>query len=125
MLKRGNEGRRRRIDRKRGAVNTAELFRARMHVDEWNLGLRNIEQRVALRRQFAHAAADQDDEVRRLEPLEQFRIGPNAEVAGITGMRLIEQMTAAEGRRHRQRIFFSETGDLIARFLRPAAAAEE
>ena len=62
-LERGGERRRRRVDRQMRAVDAAEFFGARMHVHEIHLRPRNVEQRVALRRQFAHASADQHDEV--------------------------------------------------------------
>ena len=45
------------------AIDAAELFGARMHMDERHLRPRNIEQRVALRRQFAEPPADQDDQI--------------------------------------------------------------
>ena len=72
------------------AVNPAKLFRAGMHMNEGHLRPRNVEQRVALRRQLAEPAAYHDDEVRRFDAFKQFRIGANAKIASVTGMHLIE-----------------------------------
>ncbi len=55
----------------------------------------------------------------------QFRIGTDAKIAGVTGMRLVEQMAAAERGGDRQRIFLRETRQLVAGGLRPPAAAVE
>ena len=107
------------------AVDTAELLGARMHVHERHLRAGNVEQRVALRRQFAEPAADHDDEIGRLDALEQFRIGTDAEIAGVAGMQRIEQMAAAERGAYRQRIFLRKAADAVAGRLRPAAAAEQ
>ena len=68
-IERCGERRRRRVDRQMRAVDAAELLGARMDMHERHLRPRNIEQRVALRRQFAHPAADQDHEVGGLDPL--------------------------------------------------------
>ena len=67
-------------------IDAAELFRARMHMHELHLRLGNVEQRIALRRHLAHARADQQHEIGGLHAREQFRIGADAEVAGIARM---------------------------------------
>ena len=63
MLERRGKRGRRRMDWQMRIVDAAELFGARMHVHEGHLRPRNVEQRIALRRQFSHAPADQDDKV--------------------------------------------------------------
>ena len=47
---------------------------------------RNVEQRIALRRHLAEPAADQHDQIGRLDAREQLRIGADAEVAGVARM---------------------------------------
>ena len=106
-------------------VDAAELLGARMHMHERRLRARNVEQRVALRRQLAEPPADDDDEIGGFDARQQFRIGADAEVAGVTGMGLVEQRAAAERRGDRQRVFLREPGQAIGRGLRPAAAAEQ
>ena len=107
------------------AVDAAELLGARMHMHERNLRAGNVEQRVTLRRQFAEPAADHDDKVGGFDAFEQFRIGTDAEVAGVTRMRLVEQRAAAERRGDRQRIFLRETAEARGSCLRPTAAAKQ
>jgi hypothetical protein len=51
-------------------VDPAEFFGAGVDVDERYLRAWNVEQRVTLRRQFTEPAADQDDEVGTLDPLD-------------------------------------------------------
>ena len=62
---------------------------------------RNVEQRIALRGDFAEPAADQHDQVRRLDAREQLRIDAEADVAGIARMQRVDQMRAAERGRDR------------------------
>ena len=64
-LQRRRKPGRRRVDRQRRAVDAPKLFRAGMNMHELHLRPRDVEQRIALRRQFAHAAADQHDKVGR------------------------------------------------------------
>ncbi len=125
LLQRRGKGRRRGIDRQMRAVDAAKLLGARMHVHERQLRARNVKQRVALRRQLAEPAADHDDKVGRFYAFEQLWIGPDAEIAGIASMGLVEQRTAAERRGHRKRIFLRKAADGVGRSLRPAAAAEQ
>ncbi len=90
-----------------------------------HLRLGNIEQRVALRRHLAQAPADQQHQVGALHARQQFRIGPDAEVAGVTRMQRVEQMPAAEGGGHRQREALGKAHQRGAGGFRPAAAADE
>ena len=85
----------------------------------------NIEKRVALRGLLAQAAADQDDDVGGVDAREKFRIGPDAEIAGIAGVVGIEEMRAPEGGGDRKREAFGKARDAGRRRLRPSAAADE
>ena len=105
------------------AVDAAKLLGARMHVHERLFRGGNVEQAVALRGHFAEPAADQHDQVGRFYVFEEFWIGPDAEVAGIVGMELVEQHCAAETGRDRHRKTFGEAFEGGTRGLRPAAAA--
>jgi hypothetical protein len=125
ILQRRGKSRRRGVDRQRRAVDAPKLFRAGMDVHERHLRPRNVEQRVALRRQFAHAAADQHDQVRGFDAVDEPRIGTDAEIACITGMQRIEEMQPAKGRADRKRVLLRKARDAIACLLRPAAAAQD
>ena len=94
---------RRRVDGERRVIDAAEFLGARMHMHQLHLRLGNIEQRVALRRHLAQAPADQQHQIGALHARQQFRIGPDAHIAGVTGMQPVEQILAAEGGRDRQR----------------------
>src|SRR6516162_9457529 len=106
-------------------IDPAQFLGARMHMHKWSLRARNVEQRVVLRRQFAQPTTDDDDKVGRFDPLEELGIGPDAEIASVARMGLIEQMTTTEGSADRQCIFFRKPRQAVASFLRPAAAATE
>ena len=105
-------------------VDAAELLGAGMDVHEGHLRRRDIEQRVALARHLAEPAADEHDEIGRLDPREQLRVRPDAEIAGIAGMQRVNEMGAAEARRDRHRKLLGERRDRGAARLRPSAAAE-
>src|SRR6516225_3747342 len=89
-----------------------------MYVDERHLRPWNFKQRVMLRGQFTQAPADGDHQVRRFNPLEQLGIGADAEIAGVTGMGLIEQMPTPKRCADRQRVFFGKSGHAVASLLR-------
>ena len=98
VFERCGEGRGRCIDRELRAVDPAQLLRARMHMHEADLRPGNIEQGITLRRQFTHSPADEDDQVSGLDALQKLWIGPDADIASVTGMQRIEQVPAAERR---------------------------
>src|ERR1700691_1209040 len=123
-VERGGECRRRRMNGEGRGVNAAELLGAGMHMHKLHLRPRDIEQRIALRRQFAHAAANDNDEVGGLDALEQVRIGTDAEIARVAWMQRVEQMQAPECRGDRQAIFLHEAAKMVGGLLRPAAAAD-
>ena len=83
----------------------------------------NVEQRIALRGNFAEPAADQHDQIRRLDAREQLRIDAEADVAGIARMQRVDQMRAAEGGRDRHGEALGKARERGGRGLRPAAAA--
>ena len=112
------------MDREMRPVDAAEFFGAGMDVHEGRLRRGNRKQRVALARHFPEPAADQDDEIGRLDPRQQLRIGPDAEIAGITGVQRMKQVGAAEAGRDRHRELLGEARDRLAPGLRPPAAAE-
>ena len=76
--------------------DAAELFRPRMHVHQLHLWLGDVEQRVALRRHFAHATADQQHEVGALDARQQLRVGSDAAVARVARVQRVEEVLAAE-----------------------------
>ena len=65
-------------------IDAAELLGVGMDVDERLPRVGDVEQRVALRRHFRHAAADQQHEIGRLDARFQLRIGADADIAGIS-----------------------------------------
>src|SRR4029078_9219511 len=89
-------------------IDPAEFFRARMNVHQLDLRLRNIQHAVALRGHLAKATADQQQKVGAFHAREQFWIRPDAEVTGITRMGRVNQVTAPERRRYRQRESFGK-----------------
>ena len=99
------------------AVDAAELLGARMDMHELRARPRNIDQRVALRGNFAEPAADQQDEIGVLDARDQLGIGADAEVAGVAGMQRIEQRQAPIAGRDRQR---EALGELRASRRAPA-----
>ena len=101
-FERGRKAGRRGVDREVGPVDAAELAGVRMHVDEFHLRVRNVEQRVALRRHLAEPPADQQHQVGALDARDHFRVRPDAEIAGVAGMRGGKEMQAAERGDHRQ-----------------------
>ena len=107
------------------AIDAAELLRARMDVHEGHLRSGDVDQRVALRGQLAEPSADHEDEIGRLDPREEFRIGRDPEIARVTRVKRIEEVRAAERRRNRQRETFGKARNRGMRFGGPAAAAEQ
>jgi hypothetical protein len=95
-FERGGEGGRRSVDRKMRVIDAAEFLRAGMHMHQRLLRAGNVEQRVTLARHLAHPSADQQQHVGILDARDDFRVGADAEIAGVTRMRLVEEMTAAE-----------------------------
>ena len=51
---------------------------------------RNVEQSVALRRNFPQPAPNKNDEITVLNALNKLRIGVQSQIAGITGVEGIE-----------------------------------
>ena len=85
----------------------------------------NVEQRIALRRDFAEPAADQHDQVGCLDARQQLRIDAEADVAGVARMQRVDQVGAAERGRDRHVEALGEARERSGRGLRPAAAADE
>src|SRR6185503_20864533 len=77
------ESGRRRVDGEMRMIDASEFVSAGVHMHEFGLRLRNIEHAVALRRHFADAPANQQDEVGALHAREQFWIWSDAEVARV------------------------------------------
>ena len=101
--RRGKAGRRR-VDGQMRMIDAAELLGAGMDMHEGLPRPGNVEQRIALRGNFAEPAADQHDQVGRLDAGEQLRIDAEADVAGVARVQRVDQMGAAEGGgdRHRE-----------------------
>ena len=106
-------------------IDAAEFFRARMHMHQLGLRFGDIEHAVALRRHFAETPADQQHQVGALHARQQFRIWPDAEIAGVAGMQRVEQMPASERGRDRQRKAFGKPHQRGVACFGPAAAADE
>ena len=113
------------MDRQMRTIDAAELFGAGMDMHERHLRPRNVEQRVALRRQFAHPPADQNDEVGGFDALDELRIRADAEIAGVARMQRIEQMQTAERRAHRQRVFLREARDAVRKLPATSGCRQE
>jgi hypothetical protein len=105
-------------------VEPAELLGARMHMDEPRARTRDVHQRIGLRGNFSHAAADEQDQIGVLETRQQLGIGTDPEVAGVAGMQRIEQRQAPVAGGDRQLKAFGEPLDGRAGVRRPAGAAE-
>src|SRR5258706_16149278 len=102
-------------------VDTSELFRARIDVDECRARLRNVEERVALRGNLAESAADEEDEIGPPHALDQLGIGPDTKIASIVRMQWIEEREAPVTRHDGQLERLRELSQSLARFFRPAA----
>ena len=57
----------------------------------------------------AKPAADQHDQIGRLDVVDEFWIGADAEIAGIVGMELVEKLGAPEAGRDRHREALGKT----------------
>ncbi|MNJ26376.1 hypothetical protein D3C77_208570 [compost metagenome] len=125
----GRQGQRRqRIVRRRrqgGRPDAAQLFRPRMDVDQGLRRLRPVEQGVALGWILAHARADDQQQVRVLDPSDQLRVWPQTEVARIGRMVVADQVLAAEGQGDRQAQTFGPGGNRVGRRIAPARTAQD
>ena len=96
-----------------------------MYVHEAAGGLRDRKQSVGLRRDLAHAAADQHHEIGVLDASEQLRIWADAEVAGVKRMQRVEQWQAAVARDHRDLEALDETTKRGAGVDAPSATSQD
>ena len=115
---------RRGVDRQMRPIHPAEFLGAGMNVHQLGQRRGAVEQRIALRRNFAEPPADQHQQIRRLGARHQLRIRPEPEIAGVARMQRIEQRAAAIAGRDRQAGARRDRLDLLARLQAPAAAAE-
>ena len=95
-----------------------------MDVDQDLGGPRPRQQGVAEGRILAQPRADGQDQVGVLDPLDQFRVRPEAEVAGIVGAVVGDQVLAAEGQGDRQADALGPVADGGGRLVGPAGTAE-
>ena len=61
--------------------DAAQFLSARMHVDDGCARRGQVEQRVALRGDFAHSPAENDHEIGLLHSRNELRVGAEAEIA--------------------------------------------
>ncbi len=96
-----------------------------MNVDQSLRGLLRREQGVALGRVISEPRAESQDHVSAANPLHQLRIGGEAQVAGVAGAVVVQQVLSAEGKRSRQVVRLEPGAERRARFCRPAGSAED
>src|SRR5439155_7711334 len=101
-------------------IDAAEFLRARMDMHKGLARPRNDEQRVALRGHLAEPAANQNDQIGRLDARQELRIRPDAEVAGVACVPPVHQVAAAEGGGERYVEALGEARNRLAGGLRPA-----
>ena len=117
------EGARRRMNSEVGGVDPAEFFGIRVDMREGHARRRDVEQPISLRWNLPEPATDDNDEVAVLHTLNQFWIGAEAEIAGVTGMQGVEQRRAPIARRDRHLEGLREVLQSLRRFFVPARAA--
>ena len=77
-------------------VDPAQLLRVVVDVDEGLARPRHVEEREALARGLAQARADGEDEVGALDPLGEPGVGADADMAGVAGVVVAQEVLAAE-----------------------------
>ncbi len=109
-----------------GAVQLAELVGIGMHVHQRLRRRRDGEQLVALRRHLRQPPADQQDQVAaRGCAGSSFGLTPRPRSPRVARVVGAEQHLPPERAVHRQRAGVGESGELLHRGFRPAAAAED
>src|SRR5258708_1739504 len=83
LFRRGSKGDRRSMYGQIRSIETTKLFRPRVHMDKLGLRSRNLDEFVALRSDFPHPAADEENEVGLIAESDQSRIGTDPEIADI------------------------------------------
>src|SRR5262249_56295142 len=83
----------------------------------------NVDGGVSLGGDLPEPSADEHDEIGAFDAGNELRIGPDAEIAGVTGMLGVEQMGAAERGGDRQREALGEARECGAGGGRPAGGA--
>ena len=112
-----------RADREGRLVHAPVLAGVRMHVHDPLPRARRHHEPVAAGGHLAEPGADHQQEVGLPDPLGEVRIDAQPEVAGVAGVGVVEAILAAERRRGGERVRFHESGEIVARARRPAAAA--
>ena len=92
------EGGRVGVDGKRGMVDAAELSGVGMDVDELLRRKRHVEQRVARRRHLGKPPACEDHQIGVPDLFGKGGVDADADIASVTGVKVIEQHLAAEYR---------------------------
>ena len=94
-------------------------------MDEFLRRVGDVEQRIAGRRHFGEAAAEQHHEIGLLDLLGQRRVDADADIARVGGAQMIEQHLAAEGTANGQLVVFRKCLEACDAFLGPACAADD
>src|SRR5262245_18089083 len=104
-------------------IDAAKFFRARMDMDQSDLGIGDVEHGIALRRDLTEATANEHDQIGALHARKELWIDPDAQTARITGMHRIEQMPTSESRRDRERKPLDKSRQIGRRLFSPPASA--
>ncbi len=113
-----------REDRQLGAVHTAELLGAGMHVHERLCGGRRREQRVARRRHLAEARPDDEQQVGVAHTGGELRIGADADVADVARRVVVERVLPPKRGARGDRVRLEEYTHVRRGARVPAGAAE-
>src|SRR5262245_31031981 len=113
------------VDGEMRMIDAAQLLCSWMYVNELDLRLGDFEDAVTLRRHLAEATANQQQKIGALNACKQFRTRADAKVAGITTVHRIKQMSAPEGRGHRQSEPLGEVHQRNRRTFVPSTATDQ
>ena len=91
-----------------GLIDAAEFLGAGMDMDRGWLRHGNVEQRIAAGGHLAHARADDEQQIGLRDALRQLRIDADADVAGIVGMQIVDDVLAAERAADRKAVGLGE-----------------
>ena len=115
----------RRGDREIGLVDTTELARIRMGVDERLLRVRRLEERVAARGHLTESAADREHEIGVAQPPGDRLVHRDAENADVTRRAVVDEVLAPKRARHRKLVRLAERLHVAARLGGPATLADD
>ena len=112
-------------DRQVGAIDAVELVGVRMDVDEKLVRMVGRDEGIAVRRRLAEPGTDREDQVGRLDPLCQLRIGSITEIAGIDRRRGLDRVLSPERGGDRDAEAFGEHLEVSAGLRVPPRTADD